>query len=544
MSETGDLIRALSALRAELAKAGGGGRDPASPKRDEAPAAKAPKETEEFSANDFAAKVRADYARRASEQAVLQSLSLGLSDAEKRAAADRLRAAQDRANAEKRTEAGQLRADQERANAAARRRQEQSRELRRTGAEVGNRAKSAIATPLRAVGVNSAIDLARLAMGYRGMAQLQAITLRAQFQFRRLFKDVDSGPAVRAAATFFRQFDSTSVAGRAMSGMFTRTFNSLFSWLERAEPKVTEFFQGMVLGALYAEGAYLRLRIALYPLTAALESSGDAAGGWIEKATGLPPLGWAGAAAIGALGLAAAGAAAPFLAAAAAIGALYTEYKKLKEVWNDDSFKEIQKQWWRTTGQLKPEDEERAIQDKAAANTPRSPEEIAAGKRAREAWNKANGLGDAAGEKTGEALAQGVAEGISAGETAVADAAGKLVKTADGAMRRAGEIRSPSGLTRRTGKELPAGAVQGIESGAGDVQRAAERSLIPSMPSGSPSANATGAKGSAIQLTVINQWPAGVDGAKRREVEEAAEVGVWRAVRAAAQQLGIDVVAA
>jgi hypothetical protein len=45
-----------------------------------------------------------------------------------------------------------------------------------------------------------------------------------------------------------------------------------------------------------------------------------------------------------------------------------------------------------------------------------------------------------------------------------------------------------------------------------------------------------------LQVTVIHQWPAGVESAKRREVEDAGEVGTWRAVRAAAQQLGVPIV--
>jgi hypothetical protein len=273
-----------------------------------------------------------------------------------------------------------------------------------------------------------------------------------------------------------------------MGGMFSRTFNGLFSLLDRNESKITTFAQGMVLGALYIENAYLKARIALLPVTDLLEEAGSAAGDWVEKATGVPPVAWAGAAAVTALGIAALGAAAPFVAAALAIGQVIDQIQKLRREWGE------WKEGAHLIGEQLREDLgfESQRQRNARAALPGESESkgdaaLAAERRrmyieqhgyAPEAAPKAAPSAAPTGVATGQDLGKGVAQGLGSQQAAVEAAAGGLVTAADRKMREVSQTHSPSEMTKRFGRDLGAGVPIGMKQEQPAVQEAADR-LVP-----------------------------------------------------------------
>jgi hypothetical protein len=345
------------------------------------------------------------------------------------------------------------------------------------------------------------MSLARLALGYRGMARLQALGYRTEIQMRQMFRGVDPAPALRAADRFLTSlFSQGSVAGRALSGLLTRGFNGFFSFLERAQPYATAFFQGMILGALQAENTWLRLRLALLPVTSAL---GDAIG----PMNGVKLAAGAGAVTLGAMALAAAGAAAPFVAAAAAVGAFIAQLQALRAEWDSlPDFSLIKRKVGQDLGFTSQDDADKAAQMRARGEFERAQARFAAerGKAAPPgappvAPPPASAAARPAGQVTGKAFAEGVVAGMNAGASAVEAAGGALAKAADRGVRAKGQIRSPSKLTERSGREFPAGVVRGVDAGAGDVEDAAARSLVPRVPS-SQGARATSGRSGTVEL--------------------------------------------
>ncbi|MFT3773013.1 MAG: hypothetical protein QM820_47120 [Minicystis sp.] len=214
---------------------------------------------------------------------------------------------------------------------------EQSKALQTLKANAG-KASGAVSVPIKWVaataGVAGLAGLAKLAMGYAGMAKLQALVYQTQLNFRALFKGVDPSPVLRAFQQFSKNLSAQTVTGKALGDVLTRGFNSVFRLVEKLEPVASAAFQGMVLGALYAENALLKVEIALAPYIVAVEKA-------VGSADGLETAAYAGALALGVLAVAAASAAAPFIAAGAAITAvaaalrqavsLYKEWKALSE---------------------------------------------------------------------------------------------------------------------------------------------------------------------------------------------------------------------
>jgi hypothetical protein len=349
---------------------------------------------------------------------------------------------------------------------------------------------------LGALGLAGAMSVTKLALGARGMMQLDAITARAQVNVRQLFRGVDPSPVVRAYNKFSQIFSASTVTGRALGDIFTRSFNALFSAVEKAEPYVTAFAQGIVLGFLYAENAVLRARVALAPYTGALDG--------VVSSTNLMRV----AAVGGGLALAvaagyAAVAAAPFLAMAAAIAAVAAAFEqatKLSKEWNDESGGEIWSKLKSDLGITSQSDREkeqgitqgdaydrqqRELAAKAASKPAATALAAAAGASTQAAAAKGAdpGAAAAAGQASGAAMAAGMVAGMKAGQGAVAAAGADLAAAADKGVRDKAEIRSPSKLFRRTAEHIPEGAAQGIRAKADDVQRAADEALVPRPPS-------------------------------------------------------------
>lgn len=87
-----------------------------------------------------------------------------------------------------------------------------------------------------------------------------------------------------------------------------------------------------------------------------------------------------------------------------------------------------------------------------------------------------------AGFSVGAAASEGVASGLRSSLGSIRAAAAEIVAEVDRAMRKAGEIRSPSRVTTRTAMELGAGVVRGLLAMLRDVSRAAGKVATAAMP--------------------------------------------------------------
>ena len=407
-------------------------------------------------------------------------------------------------------------------------------------ASIGAKASSLV---MAAAGVAGMMSLAKLAMGYRGMAQLQMLGMRTQLQMRQMFSGVNPAPAIRATDRFLNSlFSRGSVAGAAMSGLLTRGFNGFFAFLEKAQPYATAFFQGMILGALQAENTWLRLRLALLPVTEAL---GDAIG----PMNGVKIAAAAGAITLGALALAAAGAAAPFIAAASAIAAVVAQIQALRST-TLPSWMEVKRKVRQDLGftSQKETEDDADMQGRLAYQEAEGRRQAARGgapgpvPAARSAVPQAApGAAKPAGAATGQAYVDGVLQGVDAGKSAVEAAGGALATALDKGVRDKGKIQSPSKMARDTARNFPAGYAQGVDDGAGDVQAAADRSMVPTMGAPSAGSSSGGARGPA--QVMINVTVSG-DGSNKEEMRAVARATFGEEFRALALSLGVPVMLA
>lgn len=360
---------------------------------------------------------------------------------------------------------------------------------------------------MSAVGAAGGLELTKLALGFKGMAQLSAISARTGMQVRQLFSGVDPSPVVRAADRFTQLFNKATATGAAISGLFTRAFNSLFGGIEKAEPLFFAFAEGMVGAALQIEIAYYKARLALMPLTDAI---GDAIGPMID----IDSAAAAGGLALGGLAIYAGIAAAPFIPLAAAIAAAAKALQLLNEQWTKlqsevsgsggfaAAFKDMSQHF--EGHDSSDEIGKRARAAYEASETQRGP---AAGVKPPVPAGAAPEAG-AAGQPTGKAYADGIAQGVGAGLPGVDAAGKKIVTTLDASTRAAGQIQSPSKLAARTGREFPAGTAKGIDDGAGMVADAAARSMVPRMDgagAGASSMASEGPMGSPEVLALLRQ---------------------------------------
>jgi hypothetical protein len=335
-------------------------------------------------------------------------------------------------------------------------------------------------------------SILQLALGYKGMARLQMITARASFDMRRLFAGINPTPALDALAKFEKNFSTTTSTGRVLQAVLTRTFDGFFKAVAAAEPYATAFLEGAIGAGLRLEVTWLKARIALFPLTDAIDKV-------TGKIDGIGIASTAGGGALVALGGWALWTAAPFIVLAGAItsvSAAITQASKLMDEWDQNSAGEIwkkikgdQKNFWLGEGHS---DEDYGITSGADYDTVSRRKALAA----EHASSKVSAAPAAksAGVETGKALGDGVVLGMAATEAAVAAAGGKLALAADKGVKAAAKIKSPSRLMRERGGQMGEGAALGIEDKAPRVQEAADRSLVPSAsPGGGGRAGAAGA---------------------------------------------------
>lgn len=412
--------------------------------------------------------------------------------------------------------------------------------------------------------VGAAVSFGRmvgeLAIGYRGMAQMQALTARAQYNFRMLFSGVNPAPLVRAYDRFLQNFSKASVTGQALSGIFERAFNGIFGLFERAEPYITAFMQSMLIAFLTVETAILRVRIALVPYQSALESI-------VSSSSLLKVASIAGSAAFVGAAAYATVAAAPFLALAAAIlavAAAFEQATKLAAEWDSESAGQI----WRKIksdvglgGSQADKDREQGIStgaeyDAIARRKALAAEQAAARGKGPVAGVPAAGAGAAAvvagaggtvppvaraaGQQAGAAMGAGFVAGMKGTEDAVAKGGAALAGSADTGLKTQAKIKSPSGLMRERGHQMGEGAALGMEDSSKRVEAAGE-ALVP----GGPGAAGAGAKGGAGGGLTVQQigpfyFSEGMGSAAAQDLEQAIRRGINDAFEAVAIRLGVD----
>lgn len=312
-----------------------------------------------------------------------------------------------------------------------------------------------------------------MAIGYAGMAKLEAVSARLALNFRSLFKGVDPSPLIRGFEKFTQNFSLTTVTGRAFGDIMTRAFNGVFILLEKFEPIASGIFQGMVLGAMVAEEGLLRLEIAFAPAIVAIED-------FLASSNGMAIAGKAGMVAMGGLAAYAVVAAAPILAVGAAIAAVTAaldQFMKLQKEWDDQSSSQVWTKFKHDIGvtsdaEFSKEQGKRsgmvtgAEYDKLHPPAPPVPKP----KPAEAA---------AAGTDTGAALGTGIVAGMKGKEAEVAAAGAGLAKAADKGVREAAKIHSPSRLMREKGRFMGDGLEEGLEDSKAGVQNSASSNLVP-----------------------------------------------------------------
>lgn len=327
---------------------------------------------------------------------------------------------------------------------------------------------------LRAPGTAAAIDLTKLALGIRGMAQLQAIETRAGYQLRQLFTGVDASPVVRAADRLSQVFNKTSVTGQALQGIFGRAFNYIFGQVEKLAPYAHTAFQGMVLAALLLENGFLRASIAVQPITDAIED-------FIGPAADMETAALLGGIAFIGLAIAAAAAAIPIVAVGAAFEAVSRaigQAIKLYREWDGRAIDKARAGVGEAGERAAQGSNYRSDADLHLSNAEYAKRNLGGGSTSVATGGIVNPDGSAVSAPavaTGKAYADGLAQGITSGIPKVAGAASALAGIIDPTVRTKTETHSPSRQAARTGAEQPAGFVEGMDGGIPDVRAAADR---------------------------------------------------------------------
>lgn len=283
----------------------------------------------------------------------------------------------------------------------------------------------------KATGVGSFGELTNIALGPRGLAGIQVAQARTNLGFRRMFMGVDPGPLLRATERFSRNFTDQTVTGRALGDILSRAYGGAFAAIERLEPIATGAMQGLVLGALKVEGAWLDFRIATFDIVQPIL---DAVGG------------------VDALGVAADIAVAPFNEIALAIKVIEKGVKAF--------------------GALKDAGLTSGITDLVL------PESIGSALNLYNALGGDKAKGD--GATVGTAAGEGIIAGLDAQEGAIFNAGTRAALAAIKGAKAGAEVKSPSRKMRReVGRQMGAGVALGMEDEAPRIQRAAATSLVP-----------------------------------------------------------------
>jgi len=337
----------------------------------------------------------------------------------------------------------------------------------------------------------------QLALGYQGGARLSMISAQASMNWRRLFVGTNPKPLLDALQRTSQLIDPRTFTGKTLGEFFVRSANGIFNFMAKAEPYVRLFFKGMLYGALQAEIAWLKLRIAIQPALNVLPSgiglmTAFGAGALAVKASfGLMGAGIAlGAVKAGgallSFGRAALIATAPLLPYAAAIGAIALalgQAIELKKQWDENSAKQIKeklKEDFDITTQAERDDAADKRNKSGKYYVDRTAKPTAPG--AVPMPKGADKQAAAAGPPIGKNLGLGIVAGLEETKGKVASSARGLVQEAEKAAKDEAEIKSPAAKWRREiGRNLGEGAALGLDDSA-DRMDSAARAMMPGAP--------------------------------------------------------------
>lgn len=342
-----------------------------------------------------------------------------------------------------------------------------------------------------AMGAAAGLELTKLALGYRGMAMLQAVTQRAGLQIRQLFAGVDPKPVVRAFDTLTNQiFNKAGPAGKALASIFDHVFNGLFGGVEKAEPVLQGFFEYAIVGALKLETAYYELRLAALPLQDSLSGLADAVSplaSYIDDLTS----------STGAMGGAFGGANQSIQSTVDELKMLIDLVDKAAKGWKGLAEAFQGKGAWQVNakerlgmiskGEAGKERAERGVETQADILA----RKYGGGAAPTEAPGSA-AASEAAGFVTGKAYPSGLAKGIDAGAPAAAAAGGAAADGVNKSAQKALGIQSPSKVGAETGEEYPAGLAVGVRRGAPEAQEEMAKAAMPKGGAAGTSATSTG----------------------------------------------------
>jgi len=360
-------------------------------------------------------------------------------------------------------------------------------------------AKAAIAGMAIAAGASLAglaYKFAPLAMGYMGMARLSMISQQASFNMRRLFVGTNPKPLLDAIQRTGQLLDPRTFTGKTLGEFFVRSADGIFNFLSKAEPYVRLFFKGMLYGALQAEIAWLKLRIAIQPALNLLPNgiglmTAFSAGALAIKASfGLMGVGIAlGAVKAGgallSFGRAALVATAPLLPYAAAIGAIALalgQAIELKKQWDENSAKQIKEKLKEDLGFTTQAEREEAFDKRNKSGKYYVDKPDVAKPVSAPMPKDASKQATAAGPPIGKNLGLGIVAGLEETKGKVASSARGLVQEAEKAAKDEAEIKSPAAKWRREiGRNLGEGAALGLDDSA-DRMDSAARAMMPGAP--------------------------------------------------------------
>lgn len=379
-------------------------------------------------------------------------------------------------------------------------------------------------------------------------ARLGAINARFNLGLRDMSKNVNLTPFLNALDRGAAMFDKNTATGKIMGAQVKRAFDGAGRAVTALLPYAEKAFAGLLVWSIKAETAVIRFGTAgmrairgvfewlgatrgrLSAVRSVSSAVGTAFGliGTAFKAV-VDTLGdgavfAAVAVALGALGaqglVAAAGAAASgaaFLAAnpaiaatgvaVAAVIALYQQWNELKRTWDDNSWEQIKNQFSgdedamsKRQGIVTGDDYDKKHKlGKYAEEQPQlasvQPPALA---------SSAQTMSSADGRDIGVALGQGIASGIASQSQDVNSAASDLVKGGVKAGRAAGDIHSPSRVTRKyIGRELGRGVALGITDEKTNVNDAASDAFMPNVNMTKVGSGSSG-KGATGRMTQFN----------------------------------------
>lgn len=365
-------------------------------------------------------------------------------------------------------------------------------------------------------GLHSARDLTEMAIGWRGMAQLQMTSWKATMDLRRAVSGVDAQPLVRATTALERNLSKSTVTGNALSGILTRGFNAAFSAIERLEPVAEGAFQALVLGGIEAEIAWQKSKAALAPVIVLVEDAADRVDGMGEAAK-----------------LAATG----FEAVATVVEKIASAISTA--VTGMDSLVKKAVRFGYGTDDLKArgEQEDREKTEREKAERPSKDREVfkIEGGRAK----RDDIIDETEGVEVGKSITDGMVKGLKAGTPAVRAAGNAAGREAVAGAREGADAHSPSRATERLGGDLDEGAIRGMEKGAGRVARTAARVLAPEVE---PKPAQGGAAPVPAPVPSIGQiGPFHFGDSVPQDLRQRAEEAVREGVRAALIRLGIPI---